>query len=88
MLRRCVVGFLTFLLMAMLSAREGRSEGETPVVGAQYLTFQIFTAGSGMTTEEGKHVFSRLPTRQLWKMRRGGYWTQSASAEIRATCWG
>ena len=27
----------------------------------QYLTFQIFTAGPGMTTEAGKHVFSQLP---------------------------
>jgi hypothetical protein len=54
-----VVGWLACAVLVM-STTIGRAQ--SPTNDPQYLTFQIFTAGPGMTTEEGKHVFSRLPS--------------------------
>ncbi len=61
MLPRRAAVFLTVALGAMANSPEGRSQTEPALQKPQYLTFQIFTAGPGMTTEEGKQVFSRLP---------------------------
>ena len=61
MVLRRVTRILTLALLAMAGAPAARAQDETPVVESQYLTFQIFTAGPGMTTEEGTHVFTRLP---------------------------
>jgi hypothetical protein len=59
-LRARAVGFLAFVFVAILSAHVGQTQSAaTP--DPRYLTFQIFTAGPGMTTEAGKHVFSKLP---------------------------
>ena len=60
-LPRWAAGFLGVALAATSNAPEGRSQTRTPLEQPQYLTFQIFTAGPGMTTEEGRHVFTRLP---------------------------
>jgi len=54
-----VVGCLACAALLILSTNTGRTQ--SPTNDPQYLTFQIFTAGPGMTTEDGKHVFSRLP---------------------------
>jgi hypothetical protein len=56
-----VVGGLAFGVLAISTTNSGRAESLT-ANPSQYLTFQIFTAGPGMTTEAGKHVFSQLPS--------------------------
>jgi hypothetical protein len=56
-----VFGCLACAVLLVLSTNAGRTQSPT-TNDSQYLTFQIFTAGPGMTTEEGKHVFSRLPS--------------------------
>ncbi len=55
-----VVGGLAFAVLVISSTNTGRTQTQT-MNDSQYLTFQIFTAGPGMTTEAGKHVFSQLP---------------------------
>ena len=55
-----VVGCLACAALLISSTNTGRTQSPT-TNDSQYLTFQIFTAGPGMTTEVGKHVFSRLP---------------------------
>jgi hypothetical protein len=59
-LRGRAVGLLAFTVFATANLREGHAQSVT-TTDPQYLTFQIFTAGPGMTTEAGKHVFSELP---------------------------
>jgi hypothetical protein len=54
-----VFGCLACAALLISSSNTGRTQ--SPTNDPQYLTFQIFTAGPGMTTEAGKHVFSRLP---------------------------
>jgi hypothetical protein len=51
-----LLGF-TLLWISNALSRQDMSTTARP----QYLTFQIFTAGPGFTTEPGKHVLSRLP---------------------------
>jgi hypothetical protein len=55
-----VVGCLACAFIVISSTNTGRTQSPT-TNESQYLTFQIFTAGPGMTTEAGKHVFSQLP---------------------------
>ena len=55
-----VVGRLAFAVLVISGTNAGRAQSPTSN-DSQYLTFQIFTAGPGMTTEAGKHVFSQLP---------------------------
>lgn len=54
------VGFLACAVLLISSTNTGGAQSAT-TNDSQYLTFQIFTAGPGMTTEAGKHVFSQLP---------------------------
>ena len=56
-----VLGGLAFGVLAISTTITGRTQSLT-TNDPQYLTFQIFTAGPGMTTEAGKHVFSQLPS--------------------------
>src|ERR1700740_864904 len=58
-LLRVVVG-LAFRVLVISSANSGPTQSLTN--DPQYLMFQIFTAGPGMTTEAGRHVFSQLPS--------------------------
>ena len=55
-----VVGCLACAVLLISSTNTGGAQSPT-TNDPQYLTFQIFTAGPGMTTEAGKHVFSQLP---------------------------
>jgi hypothetical protein len=55
------VGCLAFAVLVISGANTGRTQSLT-TNDSQYLTFQIFTASPGMTTEAGKHVFSQLPS--------------------------
>ena len=55
-----VVGRLACAVLVISGTNAGRAQSPT-TNDPQYLTFQIFTAGPGMTTEAGKHVFSQLP---------------------------
>jgi hypothetical protein len=55
-----VVGRLACAVLLISSTNTGGAQSPSSS-GQQYLTFQIFTAGPGMTTEPGKHVFSQLP---------------------------
>src|SRR4051812_45403723 len=56
-----VVVCLAFGVLVISSTNTGRAQS-LMTNASQYLTFQIFTAGPGMTTEAGKHVFSQLPS--------------------------
>ena len=60
MLPAWTAGFLGIALIATTNA-PGRAGAVMTADDRQYLTFQIFTAGPGMTTEDGRHVLSRLP---------------------------
>src|SRR5271156_5762250 len=51
---------LACAILLISSTNTGGAQSPT-TNDSQYLTFQIFTAGPGMTTEAGKHVFSQLP---------------------------
>jgi hypothetical protein len=55
-----VVGCLACVALLISSTNTGRTQSRT-TNDPQYLTFQIFTASPGFTTEAGKHVLSRLP---------------------------
>jgi len=55
-----VVGRLAFAVLVISGTNAGSAQSPTSN-DSQYLTFQIFSAGPGMTTEPGKHVFSQLP---------------------------
>jgi hypothetical protein len=55
-----VVGCLACAAFLISSTNTGRTQSLT-TNDPQYLTFQIFTASPGFTTEAGKHVLSRLP---------------------------
>jgi hypothetical protein len=52
-------GLLAFLVFALPNG--GPAQQVTTTTETQYLAFQIFTATPGFTTEEGRHVLSRLP---------------------------
>lgn len=56
-----LIGFLAFVPLAISSAHGGHSQGVNATAEPQYLMFQIFTAGPGFTTEEGRQAISRLP---------------------------
>ena len=56
-----VVGCLACAVLLISSANTGGAQSPT-TNDTQYLTFQIFTASPGFTTEAGKHVLSRLPS--------------------------
>lgn len=58
---RSVVGCLMCGTLVISTTHTGRTQTAT-TNDPQYLTFQIFTAGPGMTTEAGKHVLSQLPS--------------------------
>jgi len=53
------VSLAAIALVALANANVGCAQAMTD--DPQYLAFQIFTAGPGMTTEPGRQVFSRLP---------------------------
>jgi hypothetical protein len=54
--------FITVLAVVLLSLSTGRAQqGMKTVSEPQYLTFQIFTATPGFTTEEGRRAISKLP---------------------------
>lgn len=55
-----VVVCLACAALLTLSANAGRTQN-LATNDPQYLTFQIFTASPGFTTEAGKHVLSQLP---------------------------
>jgi hypothetical protein len=65
MLPAWAAGFLGIALIATTNA-PGRAGGVMTADDRQYLTFQIFTAGPGMTTEDARHVLSRLPEPTLF----------------------
>ncbi len=60
LLARCI-GFLAFVLLSISNAHSGHSQGVNTTAEPQYLMFQIFTAGPGLTTEAGKQAISKLP---------------------------
>jgi hypothetical protein len=53
--------FFAILVLAISNAPDGRAQEVATTPEGRYLTFQIFTATPGFTTEEGGHVLSRLP---------------------------
>jgi hypothetical protein len=55
-----LVGCLACAALLISSTNTGCAQSLT-TNDPQYLTFQIFTASPGFTTEAGKHVLSRLP---------------------------
>jgi len=55
-----VAGCLACAALLISSATTGGAQS-LATNDTQYLTFQIFTASPGFTTEAGKHVLSRLP---------------------------
>ncbi len=59
-------GLIAVALMTISTGPGTRARAAAPLRAPEYLTFQIFTAGPGMTTEEEKHVFSRLPDPKLF----------------------
>jgi len=56
-----VAGCLVSAALLISSTNAGGAQSLT-TNDPQYLTFQIFTASPGFTTEAGKHVLSRLPS--------------------------
>ena len=56
-----VAGCLVCAALLISSTNAGGAQSLT-TNDPQYLTFQIFTASPGFTTEAGKHVLSRLPS--------------------------
>ena len=57
----CLAGLLGAALLSPARAAGGEGPSVAGATEPQYLTFQVFTAGPGMTTEPGGHVLSRLP---------------------------
>jgi hypothetical protein len=55
-----LIAVIAVLLVAGLCNRPGKTQ-DAVAAEPQYLTFQLFTAGAGFTTEPGTQAISRLP---------------------------